>query len=183
MANAFALRLPNCLSGAKAEFTPPDYQWLEGQWYVTHTSLPLWKDKRNVTINYKALPADKSGIVKIEDTDTYQALNADKVKTITGANTPTAGDTGAFDWRGYGWLKIATSHWEILGWGNVDADTQWLVTYFEKTLFTPAGIDVYSRQKGGLPDEAMVEIKNSMAKLEHPALKKLVEELYEITRN
>ncbi|MCJ1444866.1 MAG: hypothetical protein MMC23_005369 [Stictis urceolatum] len=183
MAQAYALRLPHALAGARSDFNAPSFEWLAGQWWVTHTSLPLWKDKRNVTITYKTLPADKHGVVRIEDTSGYQASNSDKVKTIVGADTPVDGDPGAFDWRGYGWLKVASSHWEILGWGEVEAGGQWVATYFQKTLFTPAGVDVYSRSKEGLPAAAMDEITKSLHDLDHPELKRLVESIYETTRN
>jgi hypothetical protein len=57
---------------------------------------------------------------------------------------------------------IATSRWQLLGF-NVSPATQsapsesnepeWVVTYFASTLFTPAGLDIDSRSKGGLSDE------------------------------
>ena len=102
----------------------------------------------------------------------------------------------AFDWRGKGWLVIATSHWEILGWGDVAVDgaataetgatetpakgDAWVVTYFSKTLFTPAGIDVYSRNKKGLPESALAQIKEKLAELNDPELKELVGTMFEI---
>jgi hypothetical protein len=183
MANPYALRLPHALAGKKSEFKAPTFDWMEGQWWVTHTSLPLWKDKKNVTITYKTLPAGKDGVVRIEDTSGYQAHNSEKVKTIVGADTPVADDPGAFDWRGYGWLKIASSHWEILGWGDIEGGGQWVATYFQKTMFTPAGVDFYSRDKLGLPAPAVEEIKKSLAGLDNPDLNKLLEELYETTRS
>lgn len=65
---------------------------------------------------------------------------------------------------------IATSKWQLLGF-NVSPTTQsassesttepeWVVTHFEQTLFTPAGLDIYSRSKDGLSDtfiEGLVE--------------------------
>lgn len=50
---------------------------------------------------------------------------------------------------------IASSKWQVLGY---DLDEGWVVTYFAKTLFTPAGIDIYSRTKQGLSQELCEEI-------------------------
>ncbi|KAJ7170029.1 hypothetical protein C8R46DRAFT_1217640 [Mycena filopes] len=63
---------------------------------------------------------------------------------------------------------LGTWHvWQLLGF-NVSAPTQpaeseepeWVVTYFASTLFTPAGLDIYSRSKDGLSDafiEGLIE--------------------------
>jgi hypothetical protein len=53
---------------------------------------------------------------------------------------------------------IASSHWEILGYGEVGAE-EWVVTYFQKTMFTPQGIDVYSRRKEGLSEGVLADIR------------------------
>ena len=54
---------------------------------------------------------------------------------------------------------IASSHWQLLGYrllppSSVAAsasappgDPEWCCTYFSSTLFTPAGLDIYSRTK------------------------------------
>ncbi|KAJ5157085.1 uncharacterized protein N7482_008185 [Penicillium canariense] len=135
--------------------TPPTNDFLTGTWHVTHSSLPLWKNKRNVQITYTALPA-QSGITKLDDRVQYQASGSDKIKSVHGVDTPSRSNQGAWDWRGKGWLVIASSHWECLGFGREDDGNEWVVTYFAKTLFTPAGIDVYSRRRAGL-GEGMVE--------------------------
>lgn len=52
-----------------------------------------------------------------------------------------------------GWLMITWSNWQVLGYGD-----GWAVTYFAKTLFTPAGLDIYSRAEEGLPSKLLEEI-------------------------
>jgi len=66
---------------------------------------------------------------------------------------------------------IATSRWQLLGFHasttaqavapeSNSSDPEWVVTYFASTLFTPAGLDIYSRSKEGLSDgfiEGLVE--------------------------
>ncbi|KAL5343664.1 hypothetical protein BJX70DRAFT_393722 [Aspergillus crustosus] len=108
------------------------------------------------------LPPDSSGVIKIDDLVQYQAVNSEKVKSVHGVDTLSPGNQGAWDWRGKGWLMIASSHWECLGFGHTDDDNHWIVTYFAKTLFTPAGIDIYSRSKGGLPESSIQEILKTL---------------------
>jgi hypothetical protein len=53
---------------------------------------------------------------------------------------------------------VATSRWQLLGFKTASSesnssDSEWVVTYFASTLFTPAGLDIYSRNKDGLSDE------------------------------
>lgn len=78
---------------------------------------------------------------------------------------------------------IASSHWEVLGYGDLEEGQQWAVTYFAKTLFTPAGIDVYSRMKEGLSEAVMVGIKEALAAVEHAGVTSLVGELFEVKRD
>lgn len=66
----------------------------------------------------------------------------------------TADDTGSWGWRGRGWLFLITSHWEVLGWGERELPgggvERWVVTWFEATVFTQEGVDIYSdREEGG----------------------------------
>ncbi|ETN39378.1 uncharacterized protein HMPREF1541_05601 [Cyphellophora europaea CBS 101466] len=112
--------------------TPP-IEFLTGRWYVTHSTLPMWKSNRNVTITYTPLdsPADA-----IDDLVEYQPLKSEKQKTVRGVDSPDPHVAAAYNWRGRGWLKIASSHWEVLGWGEEEGG--WAVTFFAKTLFTPA---------------------------------------------
>lgn len=147
---SITIGLPQVYATDGAKCPPPSNDFITGCWHVTHSSLPLWKGKRNVNITYTLLPA-QSGVQKIDDMVRYQAIDSDKVKSVHGVDTPTPGNPGAWDWRGKGWLIIASSHWECLGYGDTEDGNQWIVTYFAKTLFTPAGIDIYSRNKEGLP--------------------------------
>ncbi|KAF1925843.1 uncharacterized protein M421DRAFT_423406 [Didymella exigua CBS 183.55] len=83
---------------------------------------------------------------------------------------PAATDAGeelaalGYTWRGKGWLMIATSKWEILGWGEEEEGDSWVVTYFAKTLFTPAGVDFYSR-RGRLGTATVEGIKAAIREL------------------
>lgn len=61
---------------------------------------------------------------------------------------------------------IASSKWEILGYGEEDGEgsVEWAITYFAKTLFTPEGVDVYSRN-GFLREETVGKLKEALAGL------------------
>jgi hypothetical protein len=192
------LRPPNKPS-PNSSWKPPQVDWLEGTWHVTHSTLPLWETKKNVRITYKSLPSEKdatsSNSHRLDDLVSYQWLNSDDVKTIHGIDTPSRdGDTGAWDWRGTGWLFLTTSHWEFLGWGDGSPEDEglsgssagkqedWAVTYFDKTLFTPVGIDIYSRSEGGLSPEMVSRIRAALREVDDVNVRRLEGEIFEITR-
>ncbi|OAP54726.1 hypothetical protein AYL99_11174 [Fonsecaea erecta] len=132
-------------SADSSTFESPHVSFLQGTWKVTHSTLPMWKNNRNVTITYTSLPENAE---HLDDLVEYQPLTSDKHKRVEGIDTPDAHTKAAYSWRGKGLLKIASSRWEILGYGEEEGG--WVVTYFQKTLFTPAGIDIYARRRGGL---------------------------------
>lgn len=176
---------------------PPPISFLSGTWYVNYSTLPLWKDKRNVRITYTELPptnpSSPDPVPRLDDFVEYQALNSDKIKTVAGIDTPSGADTGAWDWRGKGWLKIASAHWEIVDWGLggeggiVVGETdghgkeveEWAVIWFQKTIFTPEGIDIFSRGKKGLKEETVKAVKERLGGGRH---KTMSEDLFEVKR-
>lgn len=182
MALSVVLRPPTTSQASSTSFVSPSLEWLSGTWHVTHSSLPMWKSKKNVRITYSPLAPASDRVDRLDDLVSYQALNSDKVKTVHGVDTASGKDSGAWDWRGKGLLAIASSHWEILGYGERDRE-QWVVTYFAKTLFTPSGVDVYSRSENGLSEELVTGIRNALNALADPDVKKLAQEMFEIKRD
>ena len=140
-------------------------------------------------MSYTTIPAPNAQDPpnKLDDTTSYQPLTSSKFKTINGIDTARGTDTSIWDWRGKGWLTIATTHWEILGYGDIPEDAggpgQWLVTYFAATRFTSAGISVYSRKKEGNPDAVVRDILQVLGGIENEAVSKLVGEIFEVLRN
>ncbi len=185
------LRPPTTTSSTQQQppsFTPPTPQWLSGTWHVTHSTLPMWKTKRNVAITYTPLAVDPSPspTTKLDDRVQYQTLTSAKVKTVEGIDTPSLDASGGeWDWRGKGWLRVASSHWEVLGWGDLPGEegNQWVVTFFAKTLFTPAGIDVYSRRKEGVGGEVVERIKEALGGSADEGVKRLAREVFEVVRD
>lgn len=100
----------------------------------------------------------------------YESLNGKSgVKTVAGVDTASEPDsTGAWDWRGKGWLFFVSSHWEVLGWGErpcAGAEggvERWVVTWFAPTLFTKEGVDVYSDRREGVSEETLKEIMSGL---------------------
>ncbi|KAJ5222149.1 uncharacterized protein N7469_011036 [Penicillium citrinum] len=178
MASNITIGPPKIYTKDGKKYDPPTNQFLMGTWHVTHSSLPLWKDKRNVNITYKEI--ESSGGNQIDDLVKYQAIGSDKIKSVHGVDTADSRNPGAWNWRGKGWLKIASSHWECLGFGHADESNDWVVTYFAKTLFTPAGLDIYSRDKQGLSQNTVDEILQALKGLEVKEITVLVESIFQI---
>lgn len=166
------------ITSTPSDFVPPSVSFLQGLWHVTHSTLPMWKSNRNVTITYRSLPNNAE---VLDDLVEYQPLTSEKRKKVEGVDTPDAEVVGAYSWRGRGLLKIASSHWQVLGYG--DEDGGWAVTYFQKTLFTPAGLDVYARRKGGLSEELLEQIRDEIRNVQAKEVRRLAELLFEIQHN
>ena len=169
-------------------YQSPSLSFLQGTWHVTHSTLPMWKSKRNVQITYTALPpstpdATPDQTDRLDDVVSYQGLDSDKLHTVHGVDKASGGVgvTDVWDWRGKGWLMIASSHWEVLGWADKgQSQDSWVVTYFAKTLFTPAGIDFYSRRKEGLSERTVQDIKAALSRVDSEDVRRLSSEVFEV---
>jgi hypothetical protein len=78
-----------------------------GSWTVTYSTLPMWRNKRNVKITYSPLPTSSKSPYKhpppkegaaatttetrLSDLVTYQTLKSTKIKSIRGIDKPTPG--------------------------------------------------------------------------------------------
>ncbi|KAJ9297507.1 hypothetical protein DTO271G3_4282 [Paecilomyces variotii] len=183
---------------------PPTTFLTSSPWLVTYSTLPIWRSKRNVKITYQSLP---QGF--LDDQVTYQTCQGGTVKTVHGVDRPVYmsgqrqdrdnanGDSDveagswAYHWRGKGWLMIASSKWEVLGYGSADGggmgvegqSVDWAVTYFAKTLFTPEGIDIYSRPSTKLPATLIEEIKKGLKAIGDESFQRLVGDLFLVTHD
>ena len=186
MTAQISLRPPTACNLPSTTFIPPTVDQLTGTWHVVYSTLPLWKNKRNVNITYKPLAPITSSkqevLQRIDDIVAYQTLTSDTIKTIHGIDTTSGEGTGNWDWRGTGWLKIVSSHWEILGVGEHLGD-DWAIIFFASTLFTPSGVDILSKSRGGVPKGTVVAVKEALLKIEDPVLQKLAGDLFEVERD
>ena len=90
----------------------------------------------------------------------YSASAKPGSKPSTIAGTDHTLGTGHFKWRGSGLLFVASAKWQVLGCSTFEGEGNhpWAVTFFEKTLFTPAGLDIYARTAEGIPEPLVKEI-------------------------
>ncbi|KAI1188406.1 hypothetical protein F5B17DRAFT_272643 [Nemania serpens] len=167
---------------------PPD-EWLHGTWIVTHSTLSMWRSAQNVRITYTPhAPADSNstsngnGPAVNDNLVEYEKKNGKGgVRTVLGIEKPDPNIPGAWNWRGKGWLAIASSHWEVLGWGERPLSSpaggveRWAVTWFAPTLFTEEGVDIYSDRREGLSKETADAIIAALKRLEAPKLVQSVE--------
>jgi hypothetical protein len=156
-------------------FQAPSLEFISGTWHVTHSTLPMWKKNKNVKITYTRLSTPAGAL---DDLVEYNPIDGHKQKTVRGVDTPDPTRHAAYNWRGKGLLMIASSHWEILGYG--EDDDGWMVTFFSKTVFTPAGVDIYSRRQGGLSERTLERIRAEMKRVDDTAFRSLADEIFVI---
>ncbi|MBW0593369.1 hypothetical protein O181_133084, partial [Austropuccinia psidii MF-1] len=83
-----------------------------------------------------------------------------QIRGIDYPNEEEHDDKVKWKWRGNGILRFLTSNWQLLGYNLRDSndlnqqenefEPDWVITYFSKTLFTPAGVDIYAKSKRSL---------------------------------
>ncbi|KAM0428940.1 hypothetical protein ACHAPT_006743 [Fusarium lateritium] len=156
----------------------PPLDWLTTTWTVTHSTLSMWRDARNVRITYKLIPAQSDGRPRLDDLVEYEPTSKETVrKTVEGIDTQVSAI--GWDWRGKGWLFFVGSHWEVLGWGEaVTADgvrEKWAVTWFAPTVFTKEGLDVYCDRKEGLSEGTYAAVREALRGLEAKKVVEMVE--------
>lgn len=96
------LRAPNVARVASPDaILPPPLKWLRGTWKLTHSTLPKWRESRNVTVTYTLLPKKPETIpakdlltlqwgTRIKDLVSWQPLSRSSAsfRTATGLSTP-----------------------------------------------------------------------------------------------
>ncbi|KAH7094019.1 hypothetical protein BKA62DRAFT_721409 [Auriculariales sp. MPI-PUGE-AT-0066] len=133
---------------------------LMGKWHVVRSTLPMWKNKKDVTITYTPRAQAIDQPISFDDLVEYRSASAaadSSPSTVRGVDKQDPAFAQTYNWRGSGWLMIASSRWEIIGLGD-----DWAVTYFSSTLFTPEGLDIYVRQPGNSsvnPVSIMLEVE------------------------
>ncbi|KAL2815029.1 hypothetical protein BDW59DRAFT_166944 [Aspergillus cavernicola] len=154
---------------------------LAGRWYITRSSSPFWRDKHGVSITFsldaaqKSTESDSPPVYTTQTAYRTSAESSGSTKTVSGTDRRVAtadgngdgNDDGSsaivMEWRGSGWLRIARTRWEILGFGGGSV-VQWIVVYAEKSMVTPAGISVYSRERE-MGDQSEREMQDALARM------------------
>lgn len=113
---------------------------LEGAWHVLATNFPMWLkgNRRAPTLNY-SITEKKAQKVLLDE---VKFLKNGKPKSIVGYDYFDDSSHTKFTWQGKGLLCLFKSKWHIALMGK---NHEWAVIIFQKTLFTPAGIDLISK--------------------------------------
>ncbi|BGP26817.1 trfA domain protein [Rhodotorula toruloides] len=174
--DSLELHQPNSTSPSLAPAQVP-YKLLLGTWHVLASTLPLWRNKRDVTITYTAIEGEEEttfdDLVKFSKQSAKLGSSQWEVKGVDRLERDLEGNGARWKWRGKGWLKISTSHWQLLGYSlpstssasPAEVTPEWVVTYFSSTLFTPAGLDVYARTPWALSNDFVDNIVRTLEEM------------------
>jgi hypothetical protein len=123
---------------------------LEGKWFILYSDFPMWTSgkRKYPSLNYTLI--EKNSKFCIEDKVKYEA--GGKSRSIDGFDQYLG--NGEFMWKGKGILSILRSRWKV-----IVMEKDWMLIYFEKTLFTPSGYDLISRNPSQ-QDKFTIELKN-----------------------
>ncbi|MBC7488641.1 MAG: hypothetical protein H7282_18025 [Cytophagaceae bacterium] len=133
--------------------------FLTGTWFICFSNFPMWTkgDKQSPSFHYEIVSQSKDKSV-LSDEVSY--IQNEKKKFIKGYDTQSRSDVNAFVWRGKGLLKLLSSNWRVAL--RDEQNGQWAVICFSKTLFTPEGVDIISRETS-LPKATWELIKVKMS--------------------
>lgn len=113
---------------------------LEGTWHIVATTFPMWLSGKRLDPTFTYTRRDDV----LEDDVAYVNPKGE-TKHIRGVDTPTG--PASFEWRGNGLLRVLSSRWHVT---HLSDDRSWAIISFDKTLFTPAGVDAITR--AAVPD-------------------------------
>ena len=114
---------------------------VSGTWFIVATSLPFWRRRTDPAVTYAPLPDGR-----VLDAVTYRSRG--RTRTVLGADTRDDAVPDGWSWRGLTPLtRLTSSRWRVVASGSTGDGPEhaWAVTSFERTVFTPAGVDVYCR--------------------------------------
>ncbi|TAQ91218.1 hypothetical protein B7494_g443 [Chlorociboria aeruginascens] len=181
----------------QAEQQPPPpttRDLIHAPWHMIASSSSLWQDrKHSLTIKYST-PGDGG---ELHDVTSWYADNSDKQTSTNGISRPLAVESGyVYQWRGAGWLRMFTTKWEIVGLGvlsspfhadgadkgeresNIcDEGVVVLVTFVQKTIFSPQAISVFIQQESLDGEKEESVIKDVVAILRFLGMESLLNEI------
>ncbi|KAG9019660.1 hypothetical protein FRB90_012006 [Tulasnella sp. 427] len=170
------------------------YDRLMESWAVVASTLPLWKNRKNVTITYQPTEDDSSasGFLDIIE---FNNVKSDPEKAPTkvvgvdknenpseldndDSEEPSDGNAAKFKWRGKGPLAISSSKWQILGYFLADDPAR-----KDEDWFTPAGLDIYVRNSKVFSREKIQRLIEACQQNEDETVRKVAAEFFEIPRD
>lgn len=122
------------------------------------SSSTMWQDKKScITITYTN--EDSTDPRKVHDVAVWRADRSTTVSSTKGISTPldTEETCRIYNWKGAGWLRMISTRWEIVAVGviyedtaaskdgksDTEGDLPVLVTFVQKTLFSPQALSIY----------------------------------------
>ncbi|WP_422773364.1 hypothetical protein ACN28C_10815 [Plantactinospora sp. WMMC1484] len=119
---------------------------LPGSWRVLATTFPMWLSgrRKEPVFTYALL---RGSPLVLSDEVSYRTRSG-ATRRIVGVDRLDAA-SGVFTWRGRGALGVLSSRWRIT---HLSDDRELIVLAFERSLVTPAGMDVIGRGTGRRPD-------------------------------
>jgi|GEM_PF-5879311 len=111
---------------------------LEGTWHLVHSNFKMWHKGSIADVTFNYTPIQKRGKVALLDEVKYTEDGTPKC--ITGYDY--INDDSVFTWHGIGLLSLIRSSWQV-EW--MDKDCEYMLISFNKTLLTPAGVDILTR--------------------------------------
>lgn len=136
-----------------------DLETLTGKWFIYKINFPMWLkgDKENPSLNYSLIKKENETI--LFDEVLYTKNN--KIKSIKGYDIPQNKNNTSFKWKGKGILALLSSKWKFV---YLNLENEWAIIFFEKTLFTPKGYDVISKNKT-MESSILTDIDSKLKKL------------------
>ncbi len=126
---------------------------LRGEWYVLFSNFPMWLKGNKLFPRFNYDIEINNKLIGLRDEVRYVQDN--KPKQLVGFDKPLDETNEKFEWRGKGLHWLIRSRWQIMHYDM--QEMEWMVISFERTLFTPAGIDIISRSPM-LPPKVIAEI-------------------------
>jgi hypothetical protein len=126
---------------------------LPGSWTVAATNFPLWLSgkRTNPVLSYDLMGESP---LRLRDTVRY-STDAGAAKKIVGVDRSRG---GVFTWRGRGVLKLFASTWSVTG---ANESQTVLAIQYNRTLATPAGIDIVVRSDVAEPEVRSIVATNA----------------------
>ncbi|KAK2882752.1 hypothetical protein FQN49_000064 [Arthroderma sp. PD_2] len=180
---------------------------LLGLWHVLCSSSQYWRDKRNISISFaladgscqsreaNGANVDFTKDVVLKSVASYQSISGDgcdNIDTTEGIERAIPNSLpGTMTWQGTGFIKFLTNRWEILGYGcfpdkggeprrEGDEQIMWMVVYADKSMFTPAALNICTKATRALSAEKMDLIKDALRDFDHEELKECFNSMIDI---
>ena len=131
---------------------------ISGRWFLQYTGSPYWKraDINTISFNYKAVHKGEEFVLE----DKVEYKKSGKMRFRLGTDYPVEAFERTFEWKAKGINKFFRNRFEI---SLLEKD--YMVLFYEKTLLSPACIDIVTRNKileDNLKQEIFSRISNNI---------------------